>query len=1009
MTFLRSARPVSRLLSIAMLLSCFPLVLLLAGCGSKMNASSSSAPTNVTPASGAPPSVTISANPATLAPGGSSTLSVTASNATQVTIKGSDSSSYTLQPTGGTQAVTPAATTTYTAVATGASGNVSAATTVTVTAVAMPTVAISAAPASISVGGSSVLQVTASNATQVTVTGTDGSSYTIPPTGGTQTVTPTATTTYTALAAAAGSATATASATVTLVAKTLTSIAVTPATPGIAVGATQQLTATATYNDGTTANVTATTSWAAANATVATVNAAGLVTGTGGGSTSIVASLNGIIGTDTITVAAAQKTVTSIAVTPPTVSFSAGSSQQLTATATYSDGSTANVTSTVAWTAANASVATVNSAGLATGVGSGSTSVSATLGGISGSDMLAVAAGAKTVSSIAITPANAGVAMNSAVQLSATATYSDNSTADVTSAATWTAAHITVATVSTDGLVTGVASGSTTISAALSGVSGTDSVTVNMAAGSGVNIATWHADNNRSGLNADEQSLTPANVTPATFGKLFSYVVDGYVYGEPLLMSNITVNGGVHNVVYAATENDSVYAFDADSYGNGTPLWQVSLLQSGETPLTTAPIQPVQGVTSTPVIDTATNTMYVVSAQKSASGSIFRLNALDITTGAQKFGGPMTINASVAGTNSSGNGSLVTLTTACAQRAALLLANGTVYIGVGGCPTGWLLAYNAQTLAQIAVFNSSPNLNGEGKYASAGGIWMGSGGPVADSQGNIYVVTGNGPWDGQTAWGDSVLKFNAKLQMLDYFTPDDYAYAFCQDADLSAGGLLLIPGTTQALAGGKTGRLYLTNTANLGHEQAADAGATQSLWFESDLVTPYAASCTDSGGTHPDTVNSYENFGTGAYFNGAVYLGVTPTAANVPAGVRQFLYSGTLTPSVNTTPSIQQGSYGTTPFISANGTANGILWMVDHGLPLQNNHANPTNATLRAYDISNLADETYNSGTNSADTPGFGIKFTSPVVGNGKVYISTGHDQVTTPNPKGELDVYGLK
>jgi hypothetical protein len=531
-----------------------------------------------------------------------------------------------------------------------------------------------------------------------------------------------------------------------------------------------------------------------------------------------------------------------------------------------------------------------------------------------------------------------------------------------------------------------------------------------VASSNGVNITTWHVDNNRSGLNAGEQSLSPSTVTPNTFGKLFSYLMDGYAYGEPLLMSNITVNGSSHNVLYAATEHDSVYAFDADNYGTGTPLWQVSLLQSGETPLTAGAIQPYQGVTSTPVIDPATNTIYVVSAQtSSANGPTFRLNALDITTGSQKPGSPVTIQASVPGTNSAAVNGMTSLTTSCVQRAALLLANGTVYIGFGGCHSGWLLGYDEQKLTQTGVFNASPNLNGEGTYASAGGVWMGGGGPVADSAGNIYVTTGNGPWDGQTAWSDSVLKFNSQLQLLDYFTPDDYAYMNCNDADLAAGGLLLIPGTSEALAGGKTGRLYLVNTANLGHEQADDAGATQSLWFESDLVTPYATSCTDSAGTHSDTINSYENFGTAAYFNGAVYLGVTPTGTNVPAGVRQFLYSGTLTPSANTTPSIQESSYGTTPFISADGTANGILWMVDHGLPLQNNHATPTNATLRAYDINNLTNQIYNSGTNSGDLPGFGIKFTSPIVANGKVYISTGHDQVTTTNPQGELDVYGLK
>jgi hypothetical protein len=623
---------------------------------------------------------------------------------------------------------------------------------------------------------------------------------------------------------------------------------------------------------------------------------------------------------------------------------------------------------------------------------------------------ITVQAGSAPVSSIAVTPANASVTANSTLQLTATASYTNKTTGDVTSTATWTSANTAVATVSTDGLVTGVAAGSTTITAALNGVSGTGPLAVTVASASGVNISTWHVDNNRSGLNANEQTLSPAKVTPSTFGKLFSYLVDGYVYGEPLLMSNITVNGSAHNVLYAATEHDSVYAFDADNYGNGTPLWQVSLLNSGETPLTAGAIQPYQGVTSTPVIDPSSNTIYVVSAQTStANGSTFRLNALDITTGAQKPGSPVTIQASVPGTNSAAVNGITSLTTSCVQRAALLLANGTVYIGFGGCHSGWLLAYDEQKLTQTGVFNVSPNLNGEGTYASAGGIWMGSGGPVADSAGNVYVATGNGPWDGQTAWSDSVLKFNSKLQLLDYFTPSDYAYMNCNDADLAAGGLLLIPGTTQALAGGKTGKLFLINTANLGHEQAEDTGATQTLWFESDLVTPYATSCTDSAGTHPDTVNSYENFGTAAYFNGAVYLGVTPTGANVPAGVRQFLYSGTLTPSTNTTPSIQESSYGTTPFISADGTANGILWMIDHGLPLQNNHATPTDATLRAYDINNLTNEIYNSGTNSADAPGLGIKFTSPIVANGKVYISTGHDQVTSTNPQGELDVYGLK
>ena len=549
----------------------------------------------------------------------------------------------------------------------------------------------------------------------------------------------------------------------------------------------------------------------------------------------------------------------------------------------------------------------------------------------------------------------------------------------------------------------------TTYTATATGASGTTTATATVTVGSGANVSTWQADTNRSGLNASETTLSPANVNTKTFGKLFSYSTDGYAYGEPLLMSNINVNGAVHNVVYVATEHDTVYAFDADSYGTGAPLWQTSLLKSGESPLTNGPIQPFEGVTSTPVIDPATNTIYVISSQIASGGTgTFRLSALDITTGAQKPGSPVTIQASVPGTNSASVNGITSLTTSCVQRAALLLANGSVYAGFGGCHSGWLLAYDATKLTQTGVFNASPNLNGEGAYASAGGIWMGGGGPVADSAGNVYAVTGNGPWDGKTSFADSVLKFNPTLGMLSYFTPQDYAYMNCNDADLAAGGLLLIPGTTEALAGGKTGRLYLVNTNNLGGEQTGDAGVTQTLFFEADKSNPYSQTCTDSSGTHTTSINSYEIFGTGAFFNGSVYLGISPTGSNVDSGIRQFTYSnGVLTPSTQATQNIQAGSYGTTPFISANGKTNGVLWMIDHGNPLQS--STPSAATLRAYDVTNLSTELYDSAMTTGDAPGYGIKFTSPIVANGKVYMSSGHDLSTTANPKGELDIFGLK
>jgi uncharacterized protein YjdB len=904
--------------------------------------------------------------------------------------------------------------------------------------------------------------------------------------------------------------------------KVLTAIAAAPATATVAVGAKQQFTATATYSDGTTADVTASATWADANAQVATMNSSGDATAVAAGSTTVTATMNSLTGSAALTVTVPPKTLTAIAVSPGTANLAAGLTQQFTATATYSDNSTADVTATVAWTTSNAAVATITSAGLATALAPGSATVTATLSGVSGSASLTVPVPPPALASIAVSPSAPTIAVAATQQFTATGTYSDGSTqllttatwtaatpaiaivnasglatavasgatpitaslngitgsatltvsgltlsispnpasfavgatqqftltattnggapTNVTATATWSIGNPTVATVTSGGLATAVAAGSTSVTATYNGIAATAPIVVTIPANAGVNIPTWHVDNNRSGLNPNETSLTPTNVAPATFGKLFSYLVDGYVYAEPLLISNVTIGAATHNVLYVATEYDSVYAFDADSYGTGAPLWKTSLLQSGETPLTNASVLPYQGITSTPVIDTATNTIYVVSAQKSGSGPSYRLNALDITTGAPKVGSPVTIQAQVAGTNSTNVSGQVSLPAGCVQRAALLLANSTLYIGVGSCHSGWLLSYNEQTLKQTGVFNASPNIDGEGKFGGAGGVWMGGGGPVADSAGNVYISTGNGPWNpSQGSYGDSVLKFSPSLQLLDYFTPEENGYMNCEDSDLAAGGLMMIPNSGQIVGGGKMGRLYLLNTAALGHEQAFDTGALQRLFVEQgiDSSQSYPTSCTDedaSGNPLPngktwyvggpsdangdtnDGINSYEIFGTSAYFNGSIYLGVTPTTTNAPVGVvRQFTYAapGVLTPtqaftSLNIAQQQPENTRGTTPFISSNGANDGILWTIDQGQPLQSPQAT-TNATLYAYDASNLSNQLYGSNVNSGDQAGIGIKFTSPIVANGKVYISSGHDPVSASQPQGEIDVYGLK
>lgn len=951
--------------------------------------------------------VKISADPASVKAGASSVLKVVAADATKVTVAGTDGSSYTLADTGGSETVSPHATTTYTATAVGAAATVTSKTTITVT-VPAPTVSIKANPTSIVAGSASMLSVVAAYATKVTILGSDGSSYTLAATGGTESVSPTATTTYTVKAVGAKS-TVTSKATVTVTA---------PPAPTISI----------------TANPTSINSGSASSLTVVAENSTKVtITGSNGTSYSLPATggVQSVSPTATTTYTAtavgpkvtttAKAVVTVTAAPAPTVTLQAVPPSIVTGGSSVLTVTTTNATS-VTLTGSDGSTYKMSSSGGTQSVSpTATTKYTATaFGATSGVSVQAAATvtvGAKAITSMAVTASSTDFRLGASQQFTATATYNDNSTADVTATAAWTVANLAVATVDSSGLVTSVASGSTTVAASLNGITGSAPFTVAIASGTGVNVPTWHFDTYRSGLNSNELSLSTTNVSSQTFGKLFSYIVNGYAYAQPLLVSGVTINGSVHNVLYVATETDDVYAFDADNFGSGAPLWHVSLLQSGETPDnpgSSSAIQPTIGVTSTPVIDlssnpTTTNTMYVVSKQTASGGSFFRLNALDITTGAQKFGGPVKISASVPATNSASNKGVQTLTTACIQRSALLEAYGNIYFGFGSCHTGWLLGYSASTLAQTGVFNASPNLNGEGQWASAGGVWMGGGGPASNGDGSVYITTGNGPWDGKTAWSDSVLQLNpTTLAVQSYFTPQYYQYMDCADGDLASGGLMLIPGSSppMGLAGAKTGWMYLVNTAHLGGEQANDAGALDTLIFEPDLSAPYSKSCTDAT-KNTIQASDYEIYSTAAYFNGSVYQGITADAVDIPAGLRQFTLSGTtLTPSTYTAFGNEQNIRGTTPFISSNGASDGVIWMIDQGLPLGN--SSPITATLRAFDPTNLSTELYNSNINPSDAPGYGIKFTTPIVANGKVYISTGHNLTTAATPQGEIDVYGL-
>ena len=331
-----------------------------------------------------------------------------------------------------------------------------------------------------------------------------------------------------------------------------------------------------------------------------------------------------------------------------------------------------------------------------------------------------------------------------------------------------------------------------------------------------VNVTTYHNDNTRAGQNLQETILAPANVNADNFGKLFSMPVDGQVCAQPLYLSGLNIPGkGVRNVVFIATQHDSVYAFDADDANQTAPLWKASLIPPGGSTVAwyltyTGDIQPEIGITGTPVIDPALGTLYVVAKTQEGTQFAQRLHALDVRTGAERPNSPVTIFGSVAGigVGNDGAGNVPFNPLIQNQRPALLLSNGVVYIawaahGDIGPYHGWIMGYDAATLQQTAIFNTSPNaLTDPNRFLGidAGcGIWQSGCGPAADADGNLYAVTGNGAFDaflGGNSYGDSLLKLTpngAAINVADYFTPYNQGYLDSVDADLGSGGLILLP------------------------------------------------------------------------------------------------------------------------------------------------------------------------------------------------------------------------
>ncbi len=492
---------------------------------------------------------------------------------------------------------------------------------------------------------------------------------------------------------------------------------------------------------------------------------------------------------------------------------------------------------------------------------------------------------------------------------------------------------------------------------------------------SATNVLTYKNDVMRTGQNLTESVLTPANVKSSSFGLLRNLTVDGNVDAEPLYLSQLTISGTVHHALFVATENDSVYAFDAQT---GATLWHVSVAASGETPSddhSCSQITPQIGVTSTPVIDPSAGphgTIFVVSMTKDASSNYHqRLHALDVTTGAELTGSPVTITATY-GSTSFAPGQY-------AERAALLLENGTIYTSfTSHCDDapygGWIIAYSESTLAQTGVLNVAPGASGSG-YANEGpSIWMSGGGPAADANGSVYVLTGNGVFDTTLNaqgfpsggdYGNSFVRISSSggaLAVADYFTMSNEVTESENDTDLGSGGVLLLPDLTDAsgtvrhlaIGAGKDGNLYVVNRDSMGEFNAS----SNNIWQELDGAL--------GGGV----------WSTPAYFNGTVYYG--PQSGPMLA----FTVTSAKLSSSPTSQTATQFEYpGTFPVISANGTSNAIVWAYE----------NAGTAVLHAYDATNLATELYNSNqaANGRDQFGAGNKFIAPAVADGMVFVAS--------------------
>ena len=755
---------------------------------------------------------------------------------------------------------------------------------------------------------------------------------------------------------------------------TTVSIAISPTTATVTSGGTQQFqaTVTGTTNTGVTWQVNQVTGGSTQNGTIST---SGLYTAPTT-DVSLQVTVTAVSNADTTKTANATVTVNPVTLPPPTITVTispttatvgAGQTQQFAATVTGTT-NTAVTWSVDGISGGNTTVGTVSITGLYTAP---ATAAGHTVTATSVADTTKSASAAVTVLAMTIAPTTTSLTPKGSRQFTATVQGTGNN------GVTWSVDGVaggnqSTGTISSTGLYIAPAStGSHTVSAAsvaLPTYSVNAAVSVINAPQGSASMLTYHNDDVRDGVNNTESTLNTDNVNTQQFGKLDALQVDGQVYAQPLYLPNLTINGVQHNVVFVATENDTVYAFDADGLSDSA-LWKQHLA----TPLQVNDqegIKPLLGITSTPVIDSTTGTMYVVTDGLENGNKVFRLHALSVATGAEKFGGPVVVTGTVAGTGWDSNNGQITLETNCYQRNGLALnpATNSINITFGHCNHGWILAYDKASLQQVAIYNVTPD-------GAGGGLWGGTP-AIDDTTGDVYLITGVDLGDPAPDYNDSAMRLQgSNLTELDYFKPSNEIYLRENDADFGSGSPIIMPDNPsqyphELIGGGKDGRIFVLNRDDMGGYQQTD----------------HVIQEVQTGTQQFDNI-----FATPTYFNGTLYI---HCAQDV---VRAFSWDSS-TGLLSTAP-IQKGTdtyggHGATSSLSSNGTSDAILWEIESTAA-----GNGGPAILHAYDANNLANQIYNSSnTGGRDTAGAAVKFSAPTVVDGHVYVGT----------QTELDIYGL-